>query len=168
MPGRQPNIIKVKGDLAFVALSNGMQSVIDAQDIQVIVGRRWYAELKGSGLVYARSAQWVAGSAKMVGLHNLLIGGSHCVDHKNGDGLDNRRANLRSATFSENARNARLRKDNTTGFKGVKRVNQRWYAQIRLGAKRIHLGSFATPEEAHAAYAKAAARHFGDFANFGG
>lgn len=168
MPARRSNIIEVKGGLAFIGLSNGMESVIDAQDIPIVLGRRWYADLKGSGLVYARSAQWVSGSARMIGLHNLLIGGGDCVDHKNGDGLDNRRANLRAATFSENARNARLRKDNTTGFKGVKRVNRRWYAQIRLGAKRIHLGSFATPEEAHAAYAKAAASHFGDFANFGG
>lgn len=165
---RQPSTIRIEGSVAYVSLTRGLESVIDSDDVQLVAGRRWYAEQKRDRITYARSASWVDGKAKMVGLHNLIISGAQCVDHRNGDGLDNRRANLRVATFADNARNARLRKDNTSGFKGVKRAGSRWYAQIRVNAKRLHLGSFATPEEAHAAYCRAATQHFGAFANFGG
>lgn len=165
---RQPSTIRIEGSVAYVSLTRGLESVIDSADVQLVTGRRWYAEQKRDRITYARSASWVDGKAKMVGLHNLIISGAQCVDHRNGDGLDNRRANLRVATFADNARNARLRKDNTSGFKGVKRAGSRWYAQIRVNAKRLHLGSFATPEEAHAAYCRAATQHFGAFANFGG
>lgn len=164
---RQPSTIRIEGSVAYVSLTRGLESVIDSADVQLVTGRRWYAEQKRNRITYARSASWVGGKAKMVGLHNLIISGAQCVDHRNGDGLDNRRANLRAATFADNARNARLRKDNTSGFKGVKRNGSRWNGQIRVGGKRLHLGSFATPEEAHAAYRLAAVQHFGDFANFG-
>lgn len=163
----QPSSIRIEGSVAYVSLNHGLESVIDAADAPLVSGRRWYAEQKRARITYARSAEWIGGKAKMIGLHNLIIGAAQCVDHRNGDGLDNRRANLRAATFADNARNARLRKDSTSGFKGVKRAGSRWYAQIRIKAKRLHLGSFATPEEAHAAYCRAATQHFGDFANFG-
>lgn len=165
---RKPSAIRIEGDTAFVALSNGLESIIDAEDVANVAGRRWYADRRRSGLIYGRSAEWVGGKAKMIGLHNLIFGPAPCIDHINGNGLDNRRSNLRAATYSDNARNARLRSDNTTGLKGVKRNGSRWHGQIRVGAKRLHLGSFETPEEAHAAYCKAAVQHFGEFANFGG
>lgn len=168
MPRRQPSTIRIEGSAAFVALTRGLESIIDAADVPLVIGRRWYAEIKPSGQAYARSAEWAGGKAKMIGLHNLIVSGAPCVDHRNGDGLDNRRGNLRPATFADNARNARIRKDNTSGFKGVKLMSGRWYAQIRVNRKRHHLGMFATPEEAHTAYCRAAAHHFGEFANFGG
>lgn len=165
---RQPSTIRIEGSVAYVSLTRGLESVIDAGDVQLVAGRRWYAETKRERITYARSASWVDGKAKMIGLHNLIISGAQCVDHRNGNGLDNRRANLRAATFADNARNARIRKDNTSGFKGVKRMRQRWCAQIRVGSQRIYLGSFDTPQEAHRAYCRAAIQHFGAFANFGG
>lgn len=91
------------------------------------------------------------------------------LDHINGDPLDNRIANLRLATASQNQGNARLRRDNTSGFKGVtyNPDTQKWIAQIKCRGKQHQLGYFASPEEAHAAYINAAKRLYGEFARAG-
>ena len=76
--------------------------------------------------------------------------------------------NLRPATRSENVANTRRRRSNTSGFKGVsKNYGNKWMARIRKDDKLIYIGNFDSPEEAHAAYAEAAKRLFGDFANIG-
>jgi len=86
------------------------------------------------------------------------------IDHANGTRDDNRWANLREATQSQNLANSSRRSDNTSGFKGVGQRRGRWRAQIRKDGRRIHLGTFSTPEAAHAAYLKAANDHHGEFA----
>jgi hypothetical protein len=86
------------------------------------------------------------------------------IDHINCNPEDNRWCNLRLATKSQNKHNTRVRKNNTHGFKGVSFVNGRWMASIRLNWKRHYLGCFATPEQAAAAYAKAAHELHGEFA----
>jgi HNH endonuclease len=88
------------------------------------------------------------------------------IDHINGKRSDNRFVNLRIATNSENARNSRRRINNACGYKGVhykKRLNK-FVAQIHIDGRVHHLGVFKTAEEAHAAYCKAAKKHFGEFA----
>jgi Demerecviridae HNH endonuclease len=86
------------------------------------------------------------------------------LDHKDTDKLNNRILNLRPATVSQNAANKRRQK-NISGFKGVqKRPNDRWRAIIETRGKSLTLGTFGTPEEASAAYFKAAKRLFGEFA----
>ena len=88
------------------------------------------------------------------------------IDHINGIRDDNRLANLRVATRSENCRNSRKRSNNTTGYKGVwfdKRTGK-FQAQIRINGKKKYLGLFLTPEEAHRAYAKAANTLHGEYA----
>jgi hypothetical protein len=78
------------------------------------------------------------------------------VDHINGDRSDNRLANLRLATRSENNQNMRNAKSyNSTGFLGVSRSNARFIASISVSGKTTHLGAFATAEEAHSAYLRA-------------
>lgn len=91
----------------------------------------------------------------------------HCVDHVNGDAADNRWSNLRETTQSENLFNMGAHKDNKTGFKGVcqRKTGGKFIAQIQAHGKPRWLGEFDTPEEAHAAYCKAAAELHGNFAN---
>lgn len=79
---------------------------------------------------------------------------THQLDHINGDRADNRIANLREATNAQNAQN-RKRKDNKSGFPGVRAENSKWLAEIKVNYKVIRLGLYATPEEAHEAYLKA-------------
>lgn len=88
------------------------------------------------------------------------------IDHINGDPGDNRLCNLREANHAQNMANQRRRKDNTSGRKGVARSaakRPRWRAHFR----GRYLGSFATEDDAHAAYKKAASAHFGLFARYG-
>jgi len=91
------------------------------------------------------------------------------IDHLDGNPANNRLANLREATCSQNMGNARRSANNTSGFKGVtwhKRLNK-WQAQITIDRRNHHLGYFTVIEAAHAAYRAAARRGFGEFANFG-
>lgn len=90
---------------------------------------------------------------------------SHLVDHEDRDPANNRWANLREATRSENAVNSLMRANNTSGFKGACRGEGRkkWQANIRADGKLHYLGSFDTPEAAHAAYCEASKRLHGEF-----
>ena len=93
---------------------------------------------------------------------------THELDHINLDGLDNRFSNLRVATRAQNQRNVGLSKRNTSGVKGVyfDKRDQKWVADIHAG-RRVRLGSFKTLEAAKLAYANAADRLHGKFANTG-
>jgi hypothetical protein len=84
------------------------------------------------------------------------------IDHKNLDKSFNAWGNLREATSSQNAAN-RLGWS-ATGFKGVAKSGSGYRAEIQVNGKRRNLGSFRTPEEAHAAYVEAANNNFGKFA----
>lgn len=81
------------------------------------------------------------------------------IDHINGDPSDNRWANLREVSLSENQRNRRLGKNNTSGAIGVARCRDKWKAQLRIGRKDVYLGVFATVEEASEARAAASRAH---------
>ena len=78
-------------------------------------------------------------------------------------------SHIRLAKHIENVHNAKLRFDNTTGYKGVKWHSQcqKWEARISNQGKQFYLGLFVTPEDAHAAYCEAARLLHGEFANFG-
>ncbi len=91
------------------------------------------------------------------------------IDHIDGDRDNNRLVNLRKATNAQNGANARLSKNNSSGFKGVSFDTSvgRWRASIRRNRQLHYLGFFNTPEEAHAAYASAAVQLFGEFARMG-
>lgn len=86
------------------------------------------------------------------------------VDHKNLIKTDDRWMNLRPATRGENAANVPSHVDNICGFKGVRKCRGKWQARIMTDGVNVHLGSFCSPEEAHAAYCFAAVNHFGNFA----
>ena len=87
------------------------------------------------------------------------------VDHVDLNRSNNRWSNLRAATKGQNACNAGLRSDSSTGLKGVTPCGRRFRAQISDGSGRSrHIGCYPTAEAAHAAYCKAAREAFGNFA----
>lgn len=143
--------------------------LVDAADLErVLAAGPWQIRAAGvrSRLHYAIRTIRVDGKQKTQFLHRFLLDpGDLEIDHRNGDGLDNRRDNLRIATRAENSRNTGVRRDNSSGFKGVSFHKQcrKWTAQIKLDGKLHRLGLHATPELAHAAYCRAAAELHGQF-----
>jgi hypothetical protein len=85
------------------------------------------------------------------------------LDHKDRDRSNNRVANLRDATRSRNRANAKMKSNNQSGFKGVSQYGSSWRAYIGYNSKVIALGTFSTPEEAHAAYCRAGRELYGEF-----
>lgn len=88
------------------------------------------------------------------------------VDHINGDRSDNRIVNLRLATHQQNLFNAKRKRTNTSGRKGVRLVNGKWEARLRIDGKPVVLGSFPTEIEAAQRYAQEINRTRGEFARF--
>jgi hypothetical protein len=88
---------------------------------------------------------------------------THGIDHINGDRADNRIANLRLATHAQNAANAKRCRTNRSGLKGVSSSHGKWRARISPKGKCLGLGTFNSPEDAHAAYVATAQSEFGKF-----
>lgn len=148
----------------YIELTQGFRTLIDDADFDIVGAYRWYALRRGDTLVYAMTNRnRVDGSRGVIGLHRLLLPDSDRVDHVSGDGLDNRRANLRAVTHTQNMQNRKMHKNNTSGFKGVTRDGNKWRASIRANRVLYRLGYFGTPEEAAHAYDEASRRLHGEF-----
>lgn len=148
-----------KGDYIECRLENGRSFLFDKDDLNVIQGKCWSVDKDG----YVN--HWENGHNQK--LHRILMENTDFpIDHINGDPRDNRRCNLRIATPKQNSRNASLRKDSSTGFKGVhyRKNRNSFVALIRVDNKLKYLGSFKDPNEAAKAYDKAAFLYFGEFA----
>lgn len=151
-----------------IPLTDGFTALVDDEDFEALSKFTWHVHRHGR--MYYPQTTIYKGGKKTIRMHRMVVGCNSkiLIDHKDGNGMNNTRENLRVATSTQNNRNARLRKDSTTGFKGVhfKKASRKFQAHIRVDGERIYLGCFLTPEEAHAAYCKAAQRHFGVFARF--
>jgi hypothetical protein len=156
--------IRIDGDLAYVPLTKGLEAVIDAADVHLVSAHNWYAHVHKTGHAYAARSINMGSGCRTLMLHRVVVGedGGE-VDHINGDGLDNRRANLRICTHQQNMHNRVMDRRNTLGSRGVWIDRGKFRATIKHNNKSIHLGRFPTKEEAAAAYTGAAKALFGKF-----
>lgn len=151
-----------------IYLTHGKIALVDASDYEWLNQWTWTAMLAKSGWYAVRGGQ-----SKHIRMHRLITAAPDgtVVDHEDGDGLNNTRANLRVCSNAENMRNSGLRSSNKSGFKGVfwNRRSGRWMARITVDYKTVHIGCFATGEAAARAYDIAALELHGPFArtNFG-
>ena len=146
-----------------IPLSRGLVALVDDEDYEWAAQFKWCALPSCSTFYVPRTELPVR---RVVQMHRLLLNAPPGieVDHRDSDGLNNQRSNLRLATHAQNQRNRRAQGNNTSGFKGVCLDGKRWRAQINLQGRRMNLGRFAAAEEAARAYDAAAREHHGEFA----
>lgn len=153
-------LFDVLPDALYVPLGRGRLAVIDYLDAD-LAALGWYA---CGGYAAHRVGRLIL--MHRVIMERMLqqpIPSGLLVDHVNGDPLDNRRANLRLATPAENAQNRKQHRNNTSGYRGVSRIGDRWQARISAFGRRIHLGYHDTPQDAYRAYLDAAQTYHGRF-----
>lgn len=153
-----------------IPLSQGKIALVDDEDFERLSQFKWFAHQSRNTFYAERQIRICVGKQKAIKMHHAILGcdSSQKVDHRDGNGLNNTRENLRLATHLENVRNQKLCRDSTTGFKGVtfNKTRKKFQARIGIEGFKQSLGYYATAEEAHAAYCKAAQKHFGAFARF--
>lgn len=143
--------------LVHIELTRGKFAIVDAADYPLVAGRKWHARARRDGRGF------YAADSRGRKMHRVLMTPEpwQIVDHRNGDGLDNRRKNIRIGTQSGNCVNRRR----TPGqyLRGARPKKARWQAYIKFAGKQRSLGYFATEAEAHAAYVAEATRLHGDW-----
>ena len=155
-----------------IPLTQGYVTLVDDADYDRLAHYKWRAHVdRRRGQVYAvRKTHGPHSSRRTVYLHREILGVKYSevkVDHRNGDSLDNRRANLRKCVSGENNANSRKRRDGRSSrFKGVcwHKRDKKFQASIKLHGRTIHLGMFTDEQEAAKAYDQAARAFFGQFA----
>ncbi|MBA7712065.1 hypothetical protein ES703_121034 [subsurface metagenome] len=148
-----------------IILTQGKVAIVDDEDFEYLSQFKWHAVIVGHNWYANRGIKTLDGYKNQRMQWDIL---GKNTDHKNGDGLDNRRDNLRICTKAQNNRNQRRVPTELTPYKGAKRKIYRyrimWEAQIKVNARPVYLGLFGEPEEAALAYNWAALNYFGEFA----
>ncbi len=142
-------------DYCTIPLTKGFVAIVDVIDYDRLASVSWKVHFTGIGRTKdkpraARQA-WDKEDHRYrtILMHRVIMDAPAgiTVDHIDGNGLNNRRLNLRLATYSQNARNRVLRSDNKSGFIGVhfKKREKKWYASLDKGRR---VGPFDSPTAA--------------------
>jgi hypothetical protein len=140
-----------------IKLTQGYIAIVDGEDYERFSQYKWHYNqgyaVRKPGILMHREI-------------NKTKQGCH-TDHINGNMLDNRKANLRTCTASQNAMNSKLSKNNKSGFKGVywRKDTEKWRAKIVINRKTIHLGHYDSRIVAARAYNEAALKYHGNMQN---
>lgn len=148
-----------------IRLSRGKFAIVDDEDFEILNQYKWYSDKKRYTFYAARNIPYILGGYRIIYMHNQILG-LKGIDHKNGNGLDNQRSNLRSCTNQQNQMNRRSQKGSSSNYKGVswhKRA-KKWMSQICISGKHIYIGIFTSEIQAALAYDSEAIKLCGEFA----
>jgi len=153
-----------------IPLTRGYVAIVDDDDYELVSRFKWQAGVRNHTVYAQRSFRGPDGRKTMQSLHRMLMNLTDPaiqIDHRDHDGLNNSRSNLRACSHAENQRNVRKRNGGSSRFKGTCRNEgkRKWIAQIVVNQKHIYLGCFSDELEAARVYDAAATQHFGEFAN---
>lgn len=147
-----------------IEITKGYKAIVDDDDYDKLCEYKWSANVsKNTCYVVSRI------NGKNIGMHRFILNAEDGkdVDHINGNGLDNRKSNLRVCTHAQNLMNMKLRTDSTSGKKGVgfDKKSKSWRVQIIYNGIRKYLGRYKNKEDAINAREKAEIEFFGEYAN---
>ena len=151
-----------------IALSQGKAALVSDRDYPLLMrGNKWYA-YKHRKTFYAWRNIYKKGKGFRQQMHRVILGltdPNTKADHRDGNGLNNQRHNLRKSTCSQNAMNQSRRSDNTSGVRGVswQKDRKKWRVEINANRKHIYIGKFSSLKAAKAARVKAEKIHHGKF-----
>lgn len=151
-----------------IPLTQGYKALVDDEDYEFLNQRKWQAVVKPH-TVYARRHFVVDGKERTEWMHRVILGITDPdihADHRDLDGLNNQRENLRACTKADNNRNQGPRKGCTSEYKGVGwlKRDRKWWSKIRIGDNVINLGKYTNEIDAAMAYNEKAKELFGEFA----
>lgn len=150
--------------MASIFLKHGHIAIVDDADVPFVSEFKWYLSSDGR---YAIAKPYKDGKQPTVYMHRLLMCAKkgQQVDHANGNGLDNRRQNIRLCNQSQNNANIRTGHRASTGFRGVyENPRGTYFAAISINGRIKNLGTFVQKEDAALAYDRAKKTLFGEFA----
>lgn len=152
--------------MKLIPLTHGKFALVDDCDFDLVSKYRWSAHRHKTGTWYAERTV----KGKVILMHRFILNppDGMLVDHKDRDGLNNQRSNIRIATKSQNNANRRASVNSqTSNFLGVafEKDRQKWTARIRKNGVGYRLGAFDTEHEAAKAYNEGALKLHGEFAN---
>ncbi|KKN70096.1 hypothetical protein LCGC14_0434210 [marine sediment metagenome] len=146
-----------------ISLTQGKFAIVDDGDYEELSKHKWCAT-KGRSTYYARRAEY----REYIYMHRQILSQPDGIltDHRDGNGLNNTRDNLRICTKGQNSMNQRPQKGGSSCYKGVSwhKARGKWHARIELNQKTKHLGIYDNEIEAAKAYDNAASELFGEFA----
>jgi len=151
-----------------IELSLGRLVWIDDSEFEFLNQWRWRARRYNQNW-YAEREEFISGKRRKITMHRAIMGiidKTVEIDHRDGNGLNNQRSNLRIATHSQNRQNRKRQLNNTTGFIGVywHKKRKEFRAQIKVDGKKIHHGKFASAIEAAKVRDAIAIKLHGEFA----
>ena len=149
-----------------IPLTQGKVAVVDDTDYPLLNLFRWHAHKNQNGNWYACRNILLDNKRTIELMHRAILIPLRgmCIDHRDGDGLNNQRHNLRIATKTQNGQNGKPYKNKR--YRGVHwyKARAKFTAQIIVNGKQVHLGYFWEAESAAQAYNVAALKYFGEFA----